>query len=114
MPDFKNDVAAFAAIAAIGSAVCDEFLAMEMHHAIAAFARLHVDFYLVCEHRILAACLINEDTFYTNLENRIRMSSLYAHSVHGCGTLYSILFFCGIGGFCVEVAKRIDHHSLAR
>lgn len=42
------------------------------------------------------------------------MSSLYAHSVYACGTLYSILFLCGIGGFCVEVAKSIDHHILAR
>ena len=37
-PDFKNDIAALAAIAAIGSTVGDEFLAMEMNHAIAAFA----------------------------------------------------------------------------
>jgi hypothetical protein len=37
-PDLKDDVTAFAAIAAIRTAPRDEFLAMEMHHAIAAFA----------------------------------------------------------------------------
>ena len=38
VPDLKNDIAALAAVAAIGAAVCDKFFAMEMHHAIAAFA----------------------------------------------------------------------------
>ena len=36
--DLKDDISAFAAIAAIGSAQWDELLAAEMHHAIAALA----------------------------------------------------------------------------
>jgi hypothetical protein len=36
--DLKDDIAAFAAIAAVGSAMGNKFLAMEMHHPIAAFA----------------------------------------------------------------------------
>jgi hypothetical protein len=36
--DLKNDVAALAAVAAIGSAARLVFLTAEMHHAVAAFA----------------------------------------------------------------------------
>ena len=50
MLHFKNNIAALAAVAAVGSAVRDELLAMEMHHAIAALAGANMNFYLVCEH----------------------------------------------------------------
>jgi len=48
--DFEDEVAALAAIAAVGTAARLIFLTAEMHHAVAAFAGFYVDIYLVCEH----------------------------------------------------------------
>ena len=48
--DFKDDIAALAAVAAIGPTARDVFLPAEMHDAIAALAGFYVDFYLIDEH----------------------------------------------------------------
>src|SRR5215469_6566603 len=56
-----DDVAPAAAIAAVGPAVLDEFLATKAHRAGAAVAALEKDFGLIQEfHRISAACPPNE------------------------------------------------------
>lgn len=46
----KNDVAAFAAVTAVGAAARFVFFTAEMHHAVAAFAGSYVNIYLVNEH----------------------------------------------------------------
>jgi hypothetical protein len=48
--DFENDAAAFAAVAAVGTASGNEFLAPEADTAVAAIAALHGDFYSIDEH----------------------------------------------------------------
>jgi len=62
MFDFEDDVAAFAAVAAIGSSLRHEFLTVKVHHAIPALAGFHVDRYLVCEH----AYIISEATLWVS------------------------------------------------
>ena len=48
--NLQDNIAAFSAVAAIRAAARDKLLAMEMHHAIAAFARLDFDFCFINEH----------------------------------------------------------------
>src|SRR5690348_12868382 len=56
-----DDIAAAAAVAAVGSAELDEFLAAKAYRAGAAVAALEKDFGLIQEfHRISAACPPNE------------------------------------------------------
>ncbi len=49
-PDLEDDIAAAPAVAAVGAAAWDVLLAMEMHHAVAAFARANEYLCFVNEH----------------------------------------------------------------
>lgn len=56
--DFEDDIAALAAVAAIGTAARLELLAAKVDHAVAALAGTNVDFYVVNEHSLINRCIV--------------------------------------------------------